>query len=643
MIPSVLRVLAGFVLGALAGALALALIFAGDPGVTLDMYRDMPRGVISGFHPVERVDGQAYAWTGSSAAVRFTGMRRSGPWECAIRFRGARADVSTLPDVEVAVDGITVARRTATNEYEDLIVRAEPRAPAEGLTLTISSSNVFTPGPGDPRELGIQVSHLECHPAEGGLTLPPAAALYNAAMAGAILGATVAWGILPIVWSLLLGLTIVAGQGILLSTGLGPYGPYAGRLPWYAAAVSVVAIALLTLLGRRALARAAGGLSAPARLVILLSGAVFYLKVLALLHPGKLIIDAVFHAHRLQWVLDGRFFFTQPMPSGVSFPYAIGLYVFAAPWTWLTSDYVTLLRVIVTAAEVTAGALLYFLVARMWRDRLAGVLAVVFFHAVPLPYGILGNANLTNVFGQAMAVMTLVAAATLVPRGAPLAGFLALCALAFLSHISTFAVLGVTLVALAAWHWVLGGRELRRAAGSILAVALVAAALSVVVYYGHFGEVYATALQSRSAAPAGDVLEAPVRDATPVAARLARSLRLTTLEIGWPLLVLAAAGLVHAARRGGRDRLTLLLAAYGVAYVTFFGFGVTTRVDPALERYATEFVGRVNLAAYPAFAVLAARGAAWGWRAGPFGQVAAAALIGIAMRLGVEQWKGWIG
>ena len=66
--------------------------------------------------------------------------------------------------------------------------------------------------------------------------------------------------------------------------------------------------------------------------------------------------DAVFHAHRLEWVLGGRYFFTQPMPSGVSFPYAIALYVAAAPFASLTRDHVALLRIVVCAAIAFALA-----------------------------------------------------------------------------------------------------------------------------------------------------------------------------------------------------------------------------------------------------------------------------------------------
>jgi hypothetical protein len=43
------------------------------------------------------------------------------------------------------------------------------------------------------------------------------------------------------------------------------------------------------------------------------------------------------------------------MPSGVEFPYAIGLYVTAAPWASLTRDHVLLLRVVVARAHVLAA------------------------------------------------------------------------------------------------------------------------------------------------------------------------------------------------------------------------------------------------------------------------------------------------
>ena len=123
-----------------------------------------------------------------------------------------------------------------------------------------------------------------------------------------------------------------------------------------------------------------------ARSVVMFSGAVLFLKLLALLHPSKLLIDALFHAHRLEWVMAGRYYFTQPMPSGVQFPYAIALYVFAAPWAAFTRDHVALLRIVVAVCQAVAGATLYPMVARNWHDRRAAVIAVMLFHTVPLPY-----------------------------------------------------------------------------------------------------------------------------------------------------------------------------------------------------------------------------------------------------------------
>ena len=67
--------------------------------------------------------------------------------------------------------------------------------------------------------------------------------------------------------------------------------------------------------------------------------------------PQRQRSDALFHAHRLEYVLSGRYFFTQLMPGGIQFPYAIALYVFAAPWAGLARDHVALLRIVVSASE----------------------------------------------------------------------------------------------------------------------------------------------------------------------------------------------------------------------------------------------------------------------------------------------------
>jgi hypothetical protein len=121
--------------------------------------------------------------------------------------------------------------------------------------------------------------------------------------------------------------------------------------------------------------------------------------------------------------------------------------VFAAPWSIIVHDHVSLLRIVVCAAEVLAGALLYPLIVKTWRDPLAAVLAVVLVNLVTRMYGLVGNANLTNALGEAVALSTMVAASIAPGRNFwAAAGLFLLAALAFLSHVSTFAILAIALV-----------------------------------------------------------------------------------------------------------------------------------------------------------------------------------------------------
>ena len=209
----------------------------------------------------------------------------------------------------------------------------------------------------------------------------------------------------------------------------------------------------------------AGRFPSPAtRFVVVYSSVALYLLLLALLHPSKAVVDALFHAHRLEWVHSGRYLFTQPMPDGVAFPYAIALYVVSLPWMALTRDHVTLLRVVVCTAHILAGLLLYVAIVRRLRDPLAGALAVVLWSLVPTWFLVVGNANLTSAFGQSAATATLLSA-TIWPLGPrdyrQGVGLFAIAALAQLSHVGTFPQLLGAMLALAVAYRVVGGVELR--------------------------------------------------------------------------------------------------------------------------------------------------------------------------------------
>jgi hypothetical protein len=655
LVLALVRALVIAVLGALAGGCCMVLAFSLHPAVTFDMSRASPREVASGFYPPERAGELTFAWTSRRADVKLAGLNRATEWRCAVRLRGGRGPELPLPRVDVAADGLSVAERTVTNTFEDVPFTVVPR-PAPGLSLSITSVPTFVPGPSDTRELGVMVDGLECRP-EGRLVLPPRGPLQNAVLASAAFGAALGIVCTTLGGAAAVTLVVSAGQAFLLSIGAAPYSAYSRTLLQFAVSIATLMVLTVKVLelgvgeqGRRA-----------ARFIVIFSAAVLYLKILGLLHPSKLLADALFHAHRLEWVLAGRYFFTQPMPSGVSFPYAIGLYVFAAPWASLTSDHVTLLRVVVCVSDALAGAMLYLAIVKIWKDRLAAALAVVLYNVVPLTYGLLSDANLTNLFAQSVALVALMATAVLPLESRKFVGvgvLFSLFALAFLSHISTFAILSITLVALGALSLWKGGEFRHRRAMSLLAATVLAALFSVVTYYGHFTEVFATALRARtqtaatsprnvtspvSAEPSSPGASSATRaSSTPLTTRIARAWVLTSSGIGWPILVLAAAGLWRLWLTGLRDRLTIVLAAWGLAYLGYLGVGTLLPVGPEFERYAAEFVGRVNLASYPAAVVLAGAGGAWAWRSGTAMRVATVILLLLAVAGGVRHWADWI-
>ncbi len=487
MLHSIPRALAAAALGALAGAACLVGASAWSPGLTFDMDRALP-AYASGFHPPERDGQDTFAWTSARAAITLAGLDRRVPWTCAVRFRGARAADARQPDVVLAVDGAVVGTWRAANAFRVAEV-AVPTSPATpGLTLTLTSTETFVPGAADTRTLGVQIDRLSCTPASG-VAVPPRAALGAAAASAALLGAGFALAGITAASAIGAAVLMAAGQAYIVTRWGAQFGPFLttmiGLAFWMAAAMAGLS-ALLGLLRREPLRNTA-------KFVVTCSAGTLYLQLLALLHPSKAVIDALFHAHRFDQVLAGNFYFTQLSTSATPFPYAIGLYLFAAPWALLTDNHLALLRVVVSAAEIVAGALLYLMVVRGWGNRLVGAVAVALFSLAPLTYGLVGSANLTNVFGQAVsiaAVAVVVLSAERLRATAPLAGVVLLVAFGLICHVSTLVLLPATLVAIAALYSRFGTEPLRSASKRILLATIAAAVVATVVYWGHFGDVY---------------------------------------------------------------------------------------------------------------------------------------------------------
>ncbi|MEZ5318013.1 MAG: hypothetical protein R2752_11485 [Vicinamibacterales bacterium] len=682
-VAGTIRLLTAAVTGAVLGAAAFSIAYARHPQITLEMDRPVD-AVARGFYAEERAGDETFAWTGRTASVDLPGLDRRSAWTCDVRVRAGRGAPLVLPALATAVDGLATGTTAVTNDYADVRIPLPARPDRPGARIDLGVSDPFTPGGGDTRELGVIVDRLACAPDAGAKVRPPAGTMGRAALAGGILGAAlVLAGLGPLATLAVLVVATVA-QAIPLAAGLGPFSSLPGtavRLALGAGSALVVGIRATDLLRGTPITTAA-------RLASAVAAAAGYLELVALLHPAKPVIDAVFQAHRLQWILDGRFYFTQPMPNGVQFPYAIALYVFAAPWTLLTSDYVALLRVVVIGAGAAASIGLYAAVARDWQDRAAGVVAVALAHLVPLTYVVIGNANLPNAFGQSVALVAIVCAATCDVGDRAWRGRLLLfgiATVAMLSHVSTIALLASTLAATGALFWMAGGsaagggaagggsaggasaggeramttgRAALRASGRGVLIATAAAVVaSVVVYYGHFPEVYerldrlrGTVTEGpageRSAGPVADapsrpVTGAPDTPASPLGTRLMDGGAAIAAAFGWPMILLALAGL-WTLRFRPPDRLTLAIAGLGLASVAFFLVGVVPRIEGSFERYALEFVGRVALAAIPGVVILAARGTTFLWGTGLAGRAGASVLLLWTMADGAGAWLAWL-
>jgi hypothetical protein len=634
--------------GALVGALVLLVMYQARPAVFFELDRTLPRSM-SGIYGIESAPNETFAWTSARATIRLPGLDRHGEWTCVVRFRGGRPPDVPLPQVSLSVDGVVVGTMVASNAYQDLAITVPPKA-SSGATLVLASDPTFAPGRGDPRTLGVQLDRLTCNPGRSWV-MPPPSALRHAGGAVAVL-AVVA---MITGASLLEGAVIVSVVAIalawLLLSGAALFGPFS----WSVWSWSLTTAVVLGLFAKGIEIFRRRPLGIDARRVLWLLGVSALLRLLALAHPGKAIVDALFQAHRLEWVLEGRYFFTQPMPSGVTFPYAIGLYVFAAPWASLTNDFVTLLRALIVVMEAVAGGLIYAAVVHNGISSRQALVAVLLYLSVPLPFVVIGNGNLTNAFAQSVALVALTLVALAPPtigRLPTLAGMTVVATLALSSHVSTAALLGVTLVCVIALFAAFGGSALRPAARGLALSLLLASSASYLLYYRHFNDVFLTAWNRVGAAPAaaapatpgtGEHMGLARSDTAPtisVTARAAVTGREAVRSFGWPLLALAAIGLLTLRRADLRTALGCVLLACAVVWLGMTAATTATRVGAEFERYAIEFLGRVNLAAYPAVAILGARGTA-GLPAVPAIRFLTVGLVALATFGGCQAWVNW--
>lgn len=631
MIRSLGRAAAAALLAAFGGAIALAVFYGRSPTLRVDFDVAPPRGVVDGVYPseVEATTGRTFAWTRETVTVDLADIDRQVDWLLHVRVRGARPGGAPNPDLFFYVDGVLVLTHATGVDYGDVQVPVPARPAQQGLAISMRASSTFVPGPSDPRALGVMLDSLTLSP--GRLAIPPRPALTGVALASAALGAAVA----------LLGGTpaTAVGTAILLSAalaalvarGFGPYTDFADLVAratiWTGAVTTLLTAGVHRLRGEP--------FRNTAKFAIAFTAAAFLLELLVLLHPDMPIGDALFHAHRFQDVLAGRYYFTSIAPGNYQFPYAPGLYVAAIPFAGLVRRGVadmTLLRTIACAADASAGLLLYGMAVRMRGDRLMGALAVALYHLIPLGFGVMVTGNLTNAFAQSISVaaLALMAGATVrLEHRAAIAGLAALLAAAFLSHTSTFAIGSVAACVVAVLFWRLGGPALRSPAAAVLLAATAAVVIAVVVYYAHFLDTYRTELARIGGETAAAAPDAGGRG---IAARLFAVPRYLQIYFGAPALVLAVWGAALLWRSRARDRTTLAATGWLATCGLFLVLGILTPVDM-----------RYYLAAIPALGLFAAAGGGMAWATGGASRVMALALLAGTVLLALRAWWSTLG
>ncbi len=628
------RALAFIAIGAAAFAWSPALVSRFQPPVVIDFSADPPAQITAGFYPVEHTpEGTWFAWTQGAFGLALPTLDRSTPWTLTLRLSGSRPD-GTRPDLVTNIDG-TIRDRSALPDagYVDRtwIIPALPGG-GRGVAVVWNVTPTFVPGGGDARVLGAQIDTLTLTPAGPG----PRAAIEikPLVIAGVASGAAMAVLALPGLAGSALLVLLALAVAFILTRGLAPF----VAIPWLWIALGTFASAVVTLAALPA--RTTGG-----RVVVAVTYVTVAIQLLLLAHPNMPIGDAIFHTHRFQDVLGGHYLFASLAPGNYRFPYPIGLYLFAKPFAAFApteGDRMMLLRVVVVAVDACAAALLYRLVNRWRQNELEAVGSVVAYHLLPLGFGVIVTANLTNMFGQSLAMIALVATGLVIANrseraaggasgvawpGALLVG--ALAAAAFLSHTSTFAVLGAQLTMAGLALAVARDRAWRPAGRTVLVAAMGAIVFAIAVYYAYFMDVYREAF-TRIASETGHATAA-AGGRTPLT-RLIDLPRGLLITFGAPGLLLAAVGTIAIVRERRPSPIRTLLAVWLAACVLFMIVGIITPVDL-----------RHLLAALPVMGIVVAVGFGALWRAGMAGRTAGVILAGWMFWVAAISWTGMLG
>jgi hypothetical protein len=587
--------------------LALTLVLHSRPGAIVrgvenggDWYARSPgwfttRGLYSTEHAP---DGSAFAWVGGRLRFQIPRLSRTDAYELRLRVRSGRPGTEPPVEVRIVADGLDAGLVRIGAEWQELIVPLRS-ARLDGAVVLIDASTTFTPGPKDPRALAFMIDRVTLAPVSAASVQTSTRALVDVSVfAGAIALAAVICAF-PALMALAIGFAAAGAAVWLVLFDAAFLGVYSASVATLGLATCAAA-AIATLAARLA----SEGARQWWRVALFLVIACTALRLAVFVHPAAPVSDGMFHVHRAQSVRAGDYFFTSVTPRPFyEFPYPIGLYVAAQPFWNQVSDRVALLRSVTLVTDALVALALFAVVSARWSSPATGLLAAAFALMLPVVIQGISTANLTNVFAQSVFSLAVLWVGWWLPSprsAVACAGAALLFSAAYLSHFST-AVIGVPASALMvgfvplsrdprearAWRWV----------AAAVAIAL---ALSYVLYYSHFHDVYARTLSRIGGEGAQTSFVATLAEHSE--SKPVTVLRFLVLNYGWGALALALLGCGWVIVRTWRDGWTLVLSAVGLTVLVFLAIGALTPVEM-----------RASLAAHPVVASFAALGVTWLW------------------------------
>ena len=626
---------------------------------------------------LDKAAGIRYRWTTGGSEMYIRDWGAGNP--VALRVRVTRyKPPDGIAALTLYINGLEFARPEASGQgwQEYTLQVTDPKFLASDDLRVKFVTDTFVPkdempDSKDPRRLGVQLDSISLSPlpdADGGLDVIKALHFSPAKFPPADLTLFFVGSVLALYLALAC-LRISSSLSLLGSAGLSVGAAVA--LVWVRPYVTLFAETFfLTMLAAAVLTMVAravtplffewGGVYASERdltLLALMFGLAFLIKLDFLLYPQTISFDLLYHVHRLQGLLQGIVYWThqstRDILGGQQVPYQPSLYIFLTPLAALgqhSSDYLQLLIQLsgVLFESISVFIPYYWLkkffgsderVSRtpsedkdiQWPER-AGLLASWISLAVPLGSIVLSMGVYTDIYGQFMTLLLLVALLEgmdklTTPRVAVLV--MLVTALALLAHAAVL----VSLVPLfGVWFlFVFGHPQERRIRSFFALVGSIAAAsfIAFVLYYSDFATLLG---QGTLKITPNEPIASVEREALSFWQLLqpARTEFIAVHEYVYFSALLGLGGLVLSvwkAPNPGRKLFVTMLVAWSAAFALLLTM-----------RAALGFSPRYVSFAMPAIAICA--GAAWAWLAarGLIGRLAVAGLLLLLTAQGAYHW-----